>query len=84
VQLPFSRKHESEADHIGLVYMARAGYDPHAAVEFWKRMVEAQQGGQPPEFASDHPSHENRIAALEEWMPQAEDEYQRSRAQAAR
>src|SRR5262245_57629275 len=50
--LPFSRSQESEADHIGLVYMARAGYDPRQAVAFWKRMQRASKGKEPPEFAS--------------------------------
>ncbi len=78
VALPFSRKHESEADHVGLIYMARAGYDPHEAVEFWKRMEKASVGHQPSEFASDHPSHENRVAALEELLPKAMEEYAKS------
>ncbi len=77
VLLPFSRDHESEADHIGLLYMARAGYDPRAAVDFWKRM-EATGGNQPPEFASTHPSHGTRIAQLEDWMPKALEIYQAS------
>ncbi len=55
--LPFSREQESEADHIGLLYMARAGYDPRQAVAFWQRM-DAQLGkGSPPQFLSDHPAH---------------------------
>ena len=54
--LPFSRAQESEADHIGLVYMARAGYNPRQAVAFWKRMLRASRGKEPPEFASDHPA----------------------------
>src|SRR6476619_1079613 len=54
--LPFSRSQESEADHIGLVYMARAGYDPRQAVAFWKRMLRIGKGKEPPEFLSDHPS----------------------------
>src|SRR4029453_6117040 len=51
--LPFSRSQESEADHIGLIYMARAGYDPPEAKAFWKRMQRATRGKQPPEFASN-------------------------------
>ena len=70
--LPFSRAQESEADHIGLIYMARAGYDPHQAVAFWKRMRRASKGKQPPEFASDHPSDEHRIERIQEWLPEAE------------
>lgn len=70
VLLPFSRSQESEADRIGLVYMAKAGYDPRAAVPFWRRMSQGG-GGQPPEWLSTHPSHETRIAQIEEWMPEA-------------
>jgi metalloendopeptidase OMA1, mitochondrial len=70
--LPFSRKQESEADHIGLVYMARAGYDPRQAVAFWKRMQRASRGKAPPEFLSDHPSDEHRIERIKEWLPEAE------------
>jgi predicted Zn-dependent protease len=70
--LPFSRSQESEADHIGLIYMARAGYDPHQAVAFWKRMQRASKGKEPPEFASDHPSDAHRIERIQEWLPEAE------------
>jgi metalloendopeptidase OMA1, mitochondrial len=73
--LPFSRSQESEADHIGLIYMARAGYDPHEAVSFWQRMKRASQGKQPPEFVSDHPSDEHRIQRIQQWLPEAEKEY---------
>jgi metalloendopeptidase OMA1, mitochondrial len=68
--LPFSRKHESEADKIGLYLMATAGYDPRQASEFWKRMEAASQrsGGQaPPPYLSTHPGHEQRAAELIEW-----------------
>lgn len=68
--LAFSRKHESEADKMGLIFMAMAGYDPREAVEFWKRMAES--GGQaPPEFLSTHPSHDTRIRDLEANLPEA-------------
>jgi metalloendopeptidase OMA1, mitochondrial len=70
--LPFSRKQESEADHIGLIYMAKAGYDPHQAVAFWKRMLRASKGKEPPEFASDHPSTAHRVEQVEGWLPEAE------------
>jgi metalloendopeptidase OMA1, mitochondrial len=80
VLMPFSRKHESEADEIGLTYMARAGYDPQESIRFWKRM-EQESGGQPPEFLSTHPSHGTRMAQLEGWMPKAEAEYQRAKGQ---
>ncbi|MEO7411911.1 MAG: M48 family metallopeptidase [Opitutaceae bacterium] len=74
VLLPFSRKHESEADELGLIYMARAGYDPTEAIAFWQRMAEA--GGQkPPEFASTHPSNATRIEQLRELLPKAQAEY---------
>jgi predicted Zn-dependent protease len=77
VAQPFGRGQESEADHIGLIYMARAGYDPREAVAFWKRM-EAAGGSQPPEFLSTHPSHDRRISDLEKWMPEAVAEYDKS------
>src|SRR5262245_48113936 len=73
--LPFSRKQESEADHIGLVYMARAGYDPRQAVTFWKRMQRASKGNAPPEFLSDHPSDAHRVERIESWLPEAERAY---------
>jgi predicted Zn-dependent protease len=76
--LPFSRSQESEADHIGLVYMARAGYDPHEAVAFWKRMQRASKGHEPPEFLSDHPSDAHRVERVEGWLPQAERAYRTS------
>jgi predicted Zn-dependent protease len=68
--LSFSRKHESEADRIGLIFMAMAGYDPQVAPEFWERMS-ANSSGQPPEWLSTHPSHETRIADLNRHMPEA-------------
>lgn len=70
VILPYSRKHESEADYIGLLLAADAGYDPHEAVRVWQRMQEVSKG-QPPEFLSTHPGHETRIQQLEGWMPEA-------------
>jgi predicted Zn-dependent protease len=69
--LPFGRSQESEADHIGLVYMAKAGYDPREAVSFWQRMEKGSGGGAPPEWLSTHPSHGTRIRQIEEWMPEA-------------
>jgi predicted Zn-dependent protease len=75
VILPFSRNHESEADEVGLYYMARAGYDPHEAIQFWERMEQSSSSPQPPEFASTHPSHGTRIERLKEHMPRAEEEY---------
>lgn len=80
VILPFSRKQESEADRIGLIYMARAGYDPREAVAFWERMSAKSSGGQPPQFLSTHPSHDTRIEDLRKWMPEALAEYEKSKA----
>jgi len=77
VLLPFSREHETEADEMGLIYMARAGYDPHEAVRFWERMNSAG-GSQPPQFLSTHPAHATRIRDLEALMPKAEAEYAKS------
>jgi len=74
VILPFSREHETEADEMGLLYMARAGYDPHEAITFWQRMSSAASP-QPPEFASTHPSHGRRIEDLQAFMPKAMAEY---------
>lgn len=71
VLLPFSRAHESEADHVGIILAAMAGYDPREAVALWQRMEQMAGGGQPPEFLSTHPSHETRIKQLQEWMPEA-------------
>ena len=79
VILPFSREHETEADEMGLIYMARAGYDPHEAIGFWERMTKSG-GGQPPEFASDHPSHAHRIEDLQNFMPKALAEFDKSKA----
>jgi predicted Zn-dependent protease len=78
VLLPFSRKHESEADHIGLIFSSMAGYDPREAPKFWQRMAAASGGASPPEFISTHPSNETRISQLEGWMPEAMDYYQKS------
>jgi len=70
VLLPFSRLHESEADRIGLTLMAIAGYDPRAAVDFWGRM--GQHGGsRPPQYLSTHPAPENRIANIQQHLPEA-------------
>jgi metalloendopeptidase OMA1, mitochondrial len=78
VLLPFSRKHELEADQIGLTYMARTGYDPREAVAFWKRMMAASQSAKPPEFMSTHPADETRINQLEQLMPAALEVYQKA------
>ncbi len=70
--LPFDRRQESEADHIGIFLMTFAGYDPHQAVVFWERMQEVSRSkGHLPEILSDHPSDAHRIAQIKEWVPQA-------------
>jgi metalloendopeptidase OMA1, mitochondrial len=81
VLLPYDRQDESEADHIGLVYMARAGYDPQTAVQFWQRFAEHNQrqgGGGGLAFLRTHPVDEVRIRQLQEWMPEALSEFRRS------
>lgn len=72
--LPYSRKHESEADHMGLIFMAMAGYDPHEAPKLWERMA-ASGGAGVPEFMSTHPSDETRIRQLNDLMAEAMDYY---------
>lgn len=81
VLLPYSRTQELEADRLGLIYMARAGYDPNEAVAFWRRFqaYNARRGGGGVEFLSTHPLDSNRIAALQRFLPRAEAEYQRAR-----
>jgi predicted Zn-dependent protease len=78
VLLPFSRQHETEADQLGLLYMARAGYDPREAIPFWERMSQAG-GSQPPVYMSTHPSHERRIQDLQDFMPKALAEYEKAK-----
>ncbi len=73
--LPYSRKQESEADQIGLMLMARAGYDPTEAPRFWRRFSQ-QNGEKPPEFMSTHPSDEHRAADLQAMLPEAYKEYE--------
>lgn len=77
ILMPYGRSQESEADRIGLMLMAQAGYDPRAAIGFWQRMAEAG-GGDAPEFLSTHPSHGTRAQQLQEWMPEAVAAYERS------
>lgn len=79
VLLPYSRAHELEADQIGLIYAARAGYDPREAVPFWERMGQYAEGrDRPPDFLSTHPPEQRRIEALEAHMPAALAEYERA------
>ena len=75
VLMPFSRAHESEADHLGLYYMAKAGYDPAEAPRLWERMSAGTKGA-PPEWLSSHPSHTTRITQLREWLPDARRYYE--------
>ena len=76
VLLPFSRKHESEADYIGILLAADAGYDPRESVRLWERMAQMSGGAGPAEFLSTHPGHETRIEQLKKWMPEAMGIYQ--------
>lgn len=73
--LKYSRTHESEADKLGLVFMAMAGYNPEEAVGFWQRMAEKSKGPKPPEFISTHPSDERRIKDIKEFLPEAKKYY---------
>jgi predicted Zn-dependent protease len=68
--LKYSRDHENEADHMGLIFAAMACYDPKVATDFWKRMA-AQSNNQTAEFLSDHPSDATRIQNIQGWMPEA-------------
>ena len=69
--LKYSRNHESEADHIGLIFAAMAGYNPQAALTFWQRMASLNQNQNTSEFLSDHPSDATRIQQIQGWMPEA-------------
>src|SRR5215510_7910923 len=76
VLLPFSRAHESEADYIGILLAAKAGYYPRKSIHLWERMERMSGGGSPSEFLSTHPSHGTRIEQLKQWMPEAMAIYQ--------
>ena len=76
--LPYSRTQEYEADHLGLIFMAIAGYDPRAALDFWERMMKAARGRpRPPEFLSTHPSDQARLQRIRSLLPEAMSYYQR-------
>lgn len=77
VLLPFSRKHESEADYVGILLAADAGYDPRESVALWERMAQVSGGGGSAEFLSTHPNHDTRIEQLKKWMPEALAMYQK-------
>ena len=77
IMLPYNRTQESEADHLGVIFMAMAGYDPHSAPEFWQRMSAVREGEQPPEFLSTHPSDETRMNDLKSWIPEAMQYYKK-------
>ncbi len=76
---PHSRDQEEEADHIGLIIMAMAGYDPQEAVPFWQRMAEADSGERPPELLSTHPDPSSRVVKLQYHMPEALQYFQPNR-----
>jgi len=82
-QLPFSREQESEADTIGLELMARAGYDPHAALTLWNKMSAAEGAGGTPKFLSTHPPSKERMSDLEKNLPRVLPLYQQARRQGA-
>lgn len=80
VMLPYSREHESEADRLGLIFMAKAGYDPREAPRFWERMQSKEDGaGRQPEFLSTHPHPDTRIKKLNQHMDEAVKIYQQNR-----
>ena len=81
ITLPFSRGDEGEADQIGLVYMAKAGYDPEEANKFWKRFSQAKGDKGPPEWASTHPADKTRIAGLKTYLSRAKYKYQNVKLQ---
>jgi predicted Zn-dependent protease len=79
ILLPYSRTQESEADHVGLILMAKAGYDPAQALEFWKRMMTNDKGAKLPQFMSTHPNDAQRLQELEAFLPEARKYYVPSR-----
>lgn len=79
LMLPYSRMHEKEADRLGLIFMAMAGFDPSEAVEFWERMAADKSGKTRPEFLSTHPSDQTRIASIKALIPEAMEYYNRNK-----
>jgi predicted Zn-dependent protease len=77
ILLPYGRLQESEADHLGLIFMAMAGYDPQTAIPFWERMLEQEQRAAPPEFLSTHPAGDRRIEDIRELLPEIMPYYRR-------
>ena len=77
----FSRDDETDADRIGQIYMAKAGYDPAEAIEVWERMAQATGGDGGPEFMSTHPSNENRKQRLSQWLPETKSLYKKASQQ---
>ncbi len=77
VLLPYNRLQENEADHLGLVFMAMAGYDPHEAIGFWERMSAEKKGAKTPEFLSTHPAYETRIQNIKDLIPEAMQYYRK-------
>jgi len=83
VMRPFTAEQESEADHVGLLITAQAGFEPRAAVTFWEQMSKLSHGKKPIELLTMHPSYDVRIAQLKGWMDDAETQYQRARLASA-
>jgi len=81
VLLPFSRAHEKEADIIGMMFMARAGYPPEESIQVWKRMSQTNGNNGAPTFLSTHPSHKERKKNLREWLPAARKRFERNRSE---
>ncbi|MBC8481822.1 MAG: M48 family metallopeptidase [Planctomycetes bacterium] len=79
VLLPYSRTHETEADRLGLIFMALAGYNPNEAVALWQRMAANSKGPKPPELLSTHPADQTRIANIKSFLPEAMKYYNRSK-----
>lgn len=84
VMLPYSRLHESEADHMGLIFMSIAGYNPDEAVNFWQGMKEASGGSSTPEILSTHPSDDKRIADIKNWLPEVKSKYYMKEAEGSK